>query len=208
MNHKYLLGLTLFLFVSCNNKGETEGIADPSLSNSSTSTSTSCSSAVIDAGAKGAGSAVQSRGFVSDVKENPYNSTPATAYADYHSLSIKFSYWNGLRWIHETVAGAPATVTSVSMVFLSTGIPVVVWTAGTDVLIATRTTSTATASSSWNARILGTAFTATRAATIAATPTDLVGGAFLYPSRLSFQVPKTSKLSVKSVASSLRYFLM
>jgi len=30
----------------------------------------------------------------------------------------------------------------------------------------------------------------------------------VYPSRLSFQVPKTSKLSVKSVASSLRYFLM
>jgi hypothetical protein len=30
----------------------------------------------------------------------------------------------------------------------------------------------------------------------------------IYPSHLNFQVPMTSKLSVKSVASSFRYFLM
>ncbi len=135
-----------------------------------------CKTSVVDRGNKGA----TSRGLISSVKLNPVDGLPAFAYLDSAALSLRFSYKTGSSYIHEVISGYPATVNNLDMIFLSTGIPVVMWTAnGTDVLMAIRSAALPEVGT-WNVRFLSSATGfASRAISLSVNSADQVIGVFL-----------------------------
>lgn len=174
-----LLGLSLIL-VGCNKSGSSSGIAlEPDITDPDDPADPEelvCAASDIDVGIKGAATI---RGSISDVAVNPVSNSPVTAYFDNSALSIKLSYWNGLSYVHETIAGAPS-VNNLSLTVLSTGVPVLAWTnGGVNVFLASRSTSLSSATATWNTRMLLNTAVASRAIKIAKTPTDMVGGAYL-----------------------------
>lgn len=161
----------------CNGKGTSSGI--PLASQDLPTAEVACVESVIDPGTKGAGAAASTRGTISDVKIDPRNSREAFAYYDAAAAGLKFTYWNGATYVHELVAGAPVAANFLSMVFLSTGIPVIAWTTGgTDVLLAIRSSSTATSAATWGLRVFSAVATAARTIKLEVTPTDMVGGVY------------------------------
>lgn len=182
MRFNFLLILALLFMASCNGKGESSGISnggqDDTTDDDDTTDEVACHESVVDAGLKSA--TTTSRGVVSSVALNPTNTREAFAYYDTGALSVKFSYWNGTKYVHELVAGYGTAANNISMVFLPGGVPVVAWTAGgTDVMLATRGAATSTASSSWSSRVISSVSgNTTRTIKLAVTPTGMVGGVY------------------------------
>ncbi|MBL7665737.1 MAG: hypothetical protein JNM93_11440 [Bacteriovoracaceae bacterium] len=182
MKHLVFFSLVGILWMSgCNQSTDLSGVDEAN------SSSNSCTAGVIDGGTKFSITGAR-RGEFSDTKMNPLTNQPATAYFDLAALAIKYSYWNGSQFVHELVAGYPATVNSISLTFLTNGRPVIAWTAaGTDVMIAGRSLSTATvlgASSGgtqakWRSTNLTYTGAVARTVEIAANPGNQVGGVFL-----------------------------
>lgn len=183
MSFNLCLSLMLLLFITaCNGSGTTSGIAQGGDQTGGgvvtvPDEEVACSETLVDAGTKSA--AVTSRGIVSDVKVNPLNGKEAFAYYDSSALAVKFSYWNGTQYVHELVAGYGTAANNISIVFLSTGIPVISWTAnGTDVLLAIRSAALSTVSSSWSSKVFSGVATQARTIKLEVTPTNMVGGVF------------------------------
>lgn len=172
-----LMGL---LLLSCNGAGTANNI---NLENDTTddtddTETTACHESVIDAGSKAAVTA-QRRGSFSDVRINPINSREAFAYYDLGALSMKFTYWNGSKYVHELVAGFPTEPNKVSLVFLSSGVPVIAWTSGgTGVYLAIRSHSSTTSESSWSSKEFASVATTARAIKLEVSPNDMVGGLY------------------------------
>lgn len=142
-------------------------------SGGTTSSSSSCTTSVIDYGSK-FNITTATRGLYSDVKLLPGTAYPAVVYQDSAASALKYAYWNGIRFIPETVAGdLAANITFVQLAFLSTGVPIVAWTTGgTTVKVAIRSAAS-TSSGTWTAAVVDT-FTggATRAPRLAVSPND------------------------------------
>lgn len=163
-------------FNSVNNSGPTAP-ADPAPTDPAES-EVACHESVIDAGSKAATTG-QRRGQYSDIKINPVNSREAFAYFDFAALSMKFTYWNGSEYVHELVAGYGTEPNKVSMVFLSTGIPIIAWTSGgTDVMLSIRSANTSTANGTWSSRAFASVATSARAIKLEVSPNDMVGGVY------------------------------
>lgn len=181
MFFKPLIVLIILLsFSGCNKSGVATGfnVNDENSSPDPTSSDEACHESVIDAGSKAATTG-QRRGQYSDVKINPINGREAFAYFDFAALSMKFTYWNGNEYVHELVAGFGTEPNKVSMVFLSTGIPVIAWTtAGTNVMLSIREASTSTANSNWNSKVFSSVATTARAIKLEVSPNDMVGGIY------------------------------
>lgn len=187
MNTKFqnlFLSSALLILSSCNGggSGTSFGIAQeptptpPTIPETPTVERAVCASSVIDSGMKGA---TTLRGSISDVANNPLTNFPATAYFDNSSLVIKLSYWNGQKYVHETIAGAPA-VNNISLKILPSGIPVLAWTnGGVNVFLASRSDTLSTEIATWNTRALVNTAVASRAVRLDVTPTGMVGGAYL-----------------------------
>lgn len=172
-----LMILLMFGFISaCNGGGSASGIGAEVTPEPDEGPA--CSTSVVDSGSK-ASAAAQRRGQFSDVRLNPVNDREAFAYFDFAALSMKFTYWNGTRYVHELIAGYGTEANKVSMVFLSGGIPVVAWTTGgTDLMLAIRSSNTETAGAKWNSRVFAGVATSARAVKLEVTPNDMVGGVY------------------------------
>jgi hypothetical protein len=117
--------LPLVALFSCGENSSTLQNVTSTVGASPASTPTACAQTVIDRGTKS--NVGGTRGTYAAVAVNPLNNREATAYYDASALSIKFTYWNGSAYAHEVITGA-TSVGKISLVFLSTGIPVVGWT--------------------------------------------------------------------------------
>jgi hypothetical protein len=170
--------LLSFLMNGCLGGGTASGIRDVQQIPAPAPNPESCHESVIDTGSKSATTG-QRRGSFSDVRLNPINGREAFAYYDFAALSMKFTYWNGSAYVHELVAGFGAEPNKVSMVFLSTGIPVIAWTSGsTNVMISIRNTNTSSASSGWSSRVFSSVATTARAIKLEVSPNNMVGGIY------------------------------
>lgn len=170
----------LLLMAACNGSGTSQGIAQEGNQDNDdddTTVEVACHESVVDAGTKSA--TTTSRGIVSDVKVDPVGNRETFAYYDSSALAVKLSYWNGTRYVHELVAGYGTAANNISLVFLSTGIPVIAWTAnGTDVMISSRSGNLSAANPSWTSRVFSGVATQARTVKLEVTPTDMVGGVF------------------------------
>jgi hypothetical protein len=178
MRSSFLICLLLVMFAGCNGAGTSQGISEGGQQgNGDTDDSTACTETVVDTGAKSA--TTTSRGIVSVVKIDPIGSKEAFAYYDTTALAVKFSYWDGTKYVHELVAGYGTAANNISLVFLSTGIPVIAWTSnGTDVMLSIRGANISTASSSWTSKVFSAVATQARTVKLEVTPTNMVGGVF------------------------------
>ncbi len=134
-----------------------------------------CTTQVVDTGQKGSVAAV-ARGNYSDTKNDSLTSYPATVFADQSALSIKLTYWNGSRFVREVVSG-DGNGSFVRLAFLSTGIPIVLWTLGTNVKASIRSAPLGT-NGTWNSAIIDTG-TAPRALEVSVNPLDQVSVVYI-----------------------------
>ena len=177
MSFKTLFILSLILLAGCNGGGTASGISGGGQSDDATE-GEACHESVIDAGSKAAVTG-QRRGQFSDIKLNPINDREAFAYFDFAALTMKFTYWNGTEYVHELVAGFSGEPNRISMVFLSTGIPIIGWTTGNaNVMLSIREANTSTANATWNTRVFAAVATAARAIKLEVSPNDMVGGVY------------------------------
>lgn len=149
---------------------------------------TNCSTSVIDYGSKGSVVATQ-RGLWSDLKIPPGGTFPAFAYYDGSasggSITIKFAYWDGYKYVIENIAGdslvAAGSATRVRLAFLSTGVPMIFWTTGaTTVKMAMRSAAISTAAGIWTSAVIDTvAGGLSRALEVSVSPLDQVGLVYL-----------------------------
>jgi hypothetical protein len=151
----------------------TDSTTDPS-SNGGSSTN-SCTTTVADYGQKGS-IAGTIRGSYSDLKTIPGTTYPATAFVDAGDVVLKLSWWDGSQFVTEAVSGDGAGA-FVRLGFLSTGIPVVVWTQGANLKAAIRSAALSS-SGTWSSAIIDTGV-APRAVEISISPLDQVGVVFL-----------------------------
>lgn len=187
MKKTYLASILALLLVvttsGCNEEGTVTN-ASTSTSNSSTSTSTAnaCTSpttSVIWQGDRSAATTVALRGSWSDIGIIPSTTYPASVYYDAGCQCIRYTYWNGSGWKNEVIAAATANTAYLRLAYLSTGIPIVVWTnTGAYVQMAIRSSSSVSAEGTWTITNLDTAATAARAVEIKVNPSDQV--AILY----------------------------
>ena len=143
---------------------------------------------VIDRGLKGSVAGV-GRGLWSDTRIIPSTQNPAVAYYDGSSTggtaSIKVSWWDGSKFNVEHVASdlfaGTTSATWVKLAFLSTGIPIIVWTtSGTAVKLAMRSAALSNAAGVWTVGVIDSVGSAVnRAASISVSPTDSVAVAYI-----------------------------
>ncbi|MEO5969830.1 MAG: hypothetical protein ABIQ95_07865 [Bdellovibrionia bacterium] len=153
-----------------------------------TTAATSCSTSVIDYGSKGTVLTTQ-RGLWSDLKIPPNNIFPAFAFYDGSatggSLTLKFTYWDGNKYVIENVAGdsavAAGSATWVKLAFLSTGVPMIFWTTGgTNVKMAMRSAAITNSAGVWTSAVIDTvAGSLSRALEVSVSPLDQVGLVYL-----------------------------
>ncbi len=140
-------------------------------------TLSSCSTSVIDYGAK---TTAFERGNASDTKMIPGTSFPAVAYSDKGANTLKFDYWNGSEEKVEVVTGDYG-VTSIRLLFTSTGIPWLFWTSsGTNVKGAVRSAAV-TSAGTWKVWSIDTVATGLSplAVEAAINPLDQIGISYI-----------------------------
>ncbi|MCO5142261.1 MAG: hypothetical protein M9962_04130 [Oligoflexia bacterium] len=170
---KSLLFVSIILY-SCGSP-DLEGVT-PVTPQVDTQTS-SCSSSSIFQGTKG-NVAATARGVFADVKMIPGTTRTAIAYYDRSSYTVKFSYFDGVSYQTEIIAGdntGNGSATHVRLDFFSDGRPIVAYsTTATTVKVAMRSAAV-TSSGVWTAAVVDT-FTAgqTRALSISVNPLDEV----------------------------------
>lgn len=175
-----------FVFLSnlgCSKDSTATNITTDPNSGASTDTANTCSAAstsVLWRGERSTAATVAVRGAWSDVKIIPTTTYPASVYTDAGCACIRYTFWNGTSWKTEIIsAGHTTSFTQLRLAFLSTGIPVVVWSNSTTTLqLAIRNSASTTAEGSWAITNLDTAGTAIRAVEIKVNPADQV--AILY----------------------------
>ncbi|MCO5143648.1 MAG: hypothetical protein M9962_11210 [Oligoflexia bacterium] len=160
--------------ISCGSP-DLEGIT-PVTPNTS-SQSASCSNSSIYQGIKG-NVAATARGVFADVKMIPGTTRTAIAYYDRSSYTVKFSYFDGVSYQTEIIAGdttGNGSATHVRLDFFSDGRPIVAYsTTATTVKVAMRSTAV-TSSGTWTAAVVDTFTSAqTRALSISVNPLDEV----------------------------------
>ena len=173
-----LFAIFLVASTGCNKDASVSNLSSESSesSGSSANTCSSPSTSVIWRGERSNATTVAVRGLWSDIKIIPSTTYPASVYTDAGCSCIRYTYWNGTDWQTEIVsAGSTTTFTHIRLAYLSTGIPVVVWSNSTTTLqLAIRNTSSLTAEGSWTITNLDTAGTAVRAVDIKVNPSDQV----------------------------------
>jgi hypothetical protein len=149
-------------------------------SSSSTNTCSSPTSTPIWKGERSTATTVGVRGAWSDIKMIPTTTYPGTAYIDIGCLCIKYSYWDGGKWTTEVIAATNAAAsTFIRIAYLSTGVPIVLWSNGASILqMAIRNTASLTTEGTWTITNLDTLGAAIRAVEIKVNPNDQV--AILY----------------------------
>ncbi len=145
-------------------------------SDSSANTCSAPSTSVIWRGERSTATSVAVRGIWSDIKIIPNTTYPASIYTDAGCACIRYTYWNGTDWQTEIVsAGNTTSFTHVRLAFLSTGVPVAVWSNSTTTLqLAVRNSASLTAEGSWTITNLDTSGTAIRAVDLKVNPSDQV----------------------------------
>ena len=175
-----LLTCTCLLTVSgCNEEGAVTNASSSSSSSSvSSGTANTCSSpttTTIWQGDRSTATTVSLRGAWSDIAVIPSTTYPASAYVDAGCNCIRYTYWDGAQWKNEVIAAATANTAYVRLAYLSTGIPIVVWSnTGAYVQMAIRSTASTSAEGSWTLTNLDTGGTASRAVEIKVNPADQV----------------------------------
>ncbi|MEK6773019.1 MAG: hypothetical protein AABY64_03685 [Bdellovibrionota bacterium] len=134
-----------------------------------------CSTRVLDYGQKGTVAAV-ARGSYSDVQMIPGTSSPSIAYIDAGSATLKFNYWTGTSFQTEVISG-DGTGAFVRLSYLSTGIPIVLWTLGGNVKVAIRSAAPP-ALGIWVAGVIDSA-TAPRSIEVSINPLDQVAVTYI-----------------------------
>ncbi|MBL7672359.1 MAG: hypothetical protein JNM39_17900 [Bdellovibrionaceae bacterium] len=145
-------------------------------SSSSANTCASPSTSVIWRGERSTATSVAVRGIWSDIKIVPNTTYPASIYTDAGCACIRYTYWNGTDWKTEIVsAGNTTSFTYLRLAFLSTGIPIAVWSNSTTTLqLAVRNSASLTTEGSWTITNLDTSGTAIRAVDLKINPSDQV----------------------------------
>lgn len=177
---------TVFLFLSfvvagnfgCSKESSVTNVT-PDNNGTATDTANTCSSpttSVLWQGERSTATTVAVRGAWSDVKIIPTTTYPASVYTDVGCACIRYSFWNGTTWKTEVIsAGNTTSFTQIRLAFLSTGIPVVVWSNSTTTLqLAIRNSASTSSEGSWTITNLDTGGTAIRAVEIKVNPNDQV----------------------------------
>ncbi len=177
-----LFAVLIIASSGCNKDASVSNLTSESSesSGSSANTCSSASTSVIWRGERSTATTVSVRGAWSDIKIIPSTTYPASVYTDAGCACVRYTYWNGTDWQTEIIsAGNTTSFTFVRLAFLSTGIPVVVWSNSTTTLqLAIRNTASLTTEGSWTITNLDTAGTAIRSVEIKVNPSDQV--AILY----------------------------
>lgn len=176
-----ILALALTLAVSgCNEQGSVTNASSSTSENvsSGTTTANTCSSPTTSAiwkGERSTATTVALRGSWSDMGIIPSTTYPASAYVDAGCNCIRYTYWDGTQWQNEVIAAATANTAFVRLAFLSTGIPIVVWSnTGAYVQMAIRSSASTTSEGTWALTTLDSSGTASRAVEIKVNPADQV----------------------------------
>lgn len=184
MKFRYLILSTIFSLVhlGCSESGKVDGVSSGTNSAQSASENTCASPAtrVIYTGDRSLTVSPSVRGLYSDTRMNPSSGYPSVAYTDVGCTCLKYTFWNGVRWITEVItAGNSTNYTYLRLRFLSDGTPIVAWSNTTTTLqIAIRSTSSLTASATWTLRVLDSGGTTIRPVEMSVSPSDQV--ALLY----------------------------
>lgn len=145
----------------------------------STSSANSCSSPTTSAiwkGERSTAATVGVRGAWSDIKVIPSSTNPGMVYIDAGCSCIKYTFWDGTDWNTEVIsAGSSTSFTYIRLAYLSTGIPVVVWSNSTTTLqLAIRDSASLTSEGTWTITNLDTGGTAIRSIELKINPADQV----------------------------------
>ncbi|MBX3034494.1 MAG: exo-alpha-sialidase, partial [Bdellovibrionaceae bacterium] len=172
-----------FVLLGCNKDASVSNVTSSPSQAPTSATANTCSSPTTTAiwkGERSIATTVAVRGAWSDIKIIPGTTSPATAYLDNGCFCVRYSYWDGTTWKTEIIAAAnAASSTFIRLAFLSSGIPLVVWSNSTTTLqMAIRNTASTSAEGSWTITSLDTAGTAIRAIELKVNPADQV--AILY----------------------------
>lgn len=150
----------------------------------------SCSSPktyVVDAGNK-SNSTNTGRGLWSDTKVIPGTRLPATAFYDGSATggaaSVKLTWWNGSKFIVESVAGdsrvTVGSATYVRLAFLADGRPLVFWTTGSTIVKGAVRSASLSSAGTWASAVVDTVpGAASRALEVAVSPQNQVGLIYL-----------------------------
>lgn len=104
---------------------------------------------VIDYGERSTATTTGLRGAFSDTALQPITNYPGFVYSDAGSLTLKYMYWDGVKYNLEIIAGG-LTTNWLKIVYLSTGRALAFWTNGaTGVYMASRNSTSHSATSTW-----------------------------------------------------------
>lgn len=183
-----LLACTLLTASACNKNASVSNLTttpNPTDSNNSVTADTnntcdSPSTTTLWKGERSVATTVAVRGAWSDMALIPNSTYPAIAYTDAGCSCLKFTYWDGTDWTTEVIsAGSSTSYSFVRLAYLSSGVPIVVWSNSTTTLqMAIRSSASLSASATWTVTNLDTAGTAIRALELKVNPNDQV--AILY----------------------------
>ncbi len=170
---------TLAVITGCDKDATVANLSSDSDVSSVGSTANTCSApstSVIWSGERSAAATVAARGTWSDIKIMPSSTYPGSVYADVGCSCIKYTYWNGTEWKTEVISsGSSTSFTYIRLAYLSTGIPVAVWSNSTTTLqLAIRNTESLSTEGSWAITNLDTAGTAIRSVELKINPSDQV----------------------------------
>lgn len=173
---KIIMTLLVFLNAACETGSNATNLTD---TNTSTSTENTCSApktSVVWRGERSMATTVALRGAWSDIGIFPGTTYPATVYTDAGCACLRYTFWNGTDWQTEIIsAGSTTSFTNVRLAYLSTGIPIVVWSNSTTTLqLAIRDSAILSTEGSWSITNLDTAGTAIRAVELKVNPDDQV----------------------------------
>ncbi len=182
------MGLKLFFLIlvfslfqlSCSETSRVAGLSAVTSDSNQTTSAKTCSSSstrVIYAGDRSLTVSPSVRGLYSDTRMNPSSGYPSVAYTDVGCICLKYTFWNGSRWITEVItAGNTTNYVYLRLQFLSDGTPLVVWSNTTTTLqIAIRNSSSLTSVGTWSLRVLDSGGTAIRPVELSVNPSDQVG---------------------------------
>lgn len=172
--HSLLMGI-IFIF-GCGKDGSVSNLSSETPSTSTANTCSSPTTSIIWKGERALVNTVALRGAWSDVKIIPSTTYPSTVYTDAGCACIKYTFWDGTDWVTEIVsAGSTTSFTHVRLAFLSSGIPIVVWSNSTTRLqMAIRNTADLDVQGTWSLTNLDASGTAIRAVNIKVNPDDQV----------------------------------
>lgn len=161
----------------CDNGSSTS--KPPDSGGTTPATTNTCSSpktSVISRGERSTATTVGVRGAWSDIKVIPNTNYPGTAYTDTGCSCVRYTYWNGSKWETEVIAAGNATsFTYVRLAYLSTGIPIVLWSNSTTTLqMAIRNSADRTKEDDWTITNILTTGATVRAIEIKVNPSDQV----------------------------------